>query len=252
MTAALGWAAPYGAALWLAGCLGCAAVWALPSTAELRLRSLTAPRGPRPTVHSLWTVLRRRLADRPGRIRRRRLSDCVDVCRAVVAELRCGSAPATALAAAVQGADPLLAAELADVAALAEAGHDPVPALHAASRLPGASGLAGLAVCWQVAAYSGTGLAAVVERLAEGLAQEDALRRELDAQLAGPRTTAVLLAGLPVVGLLMAGALGASPLLFLLTTPVGLGCLVSGTALNAAGLWWTRRMVQRASRTVRT
>src|SRR5690606_35867791 len=233
-----GWAAPYGAALWLAGCLGCAVAWALPSTAELRLRSLAAPRGPRPTIHSLWTVLRRRLADRPGRIRRRRLSGCVDVCRAVVAELRCGSAPATALAAAVRGADPLLAAELADVAALAEAGHDPVPAL--------------LAACWQVAAYSGTGLAAVAERLAEGLAQEDALRRELDAQLAGPRTTAVLLAGLPVAGLLMAGALGASPMLFLLTTPVGLGCLVSGAALNAAGLWWTRRMVERASRTVRT
>ncbi|UOE22169.1 type II secretion system F family protein [Thermobifida halotolerans] len=241
---------PYGGALWSVGCLGCAAVWALPSAAELRLRSLTAPLDPRPTVHSLWTALRRRLARRPGRMRGRRLHGCVDVCRTMVAELRCGSTPAAALATAVRDTDPLLAAELADVAALTEAGHDPAPALRSAARLPGASGLAGLAVCWRVAASSGAGLAAVVERLAEGLTQEEALLRELDAQLAGPRATAALLAGLPVLGLLMAGALGGAPLSFLLTTPLGVGCLAAGTALDALGLWWIRRMVDRVARTV--
>lgn len=252
MTLPTGWAVPCGAVLWLTGCLGCAVAAALPSPPELRLRSLTAPCGPRPPLHSLGTSLYRRLAGRPGRSSRRRLRGCVDVCRTVAAELRCGSPPAAALATAVRDAEPPLAAELAGAAVLAEAGHDPVPALRAAARLPGASGLAWLAVCWQVAASDGAGLAAVVERLADGLAHEDALRRELDAQLAGARTTAVLLAGLPVAGLLMSGALGGSPLAFLLTTPAGLACLAAGVALDAAGLWWTRRLVHRVLRAVRT
>jgi len=124
-----------------------------------------------------------------------------------------------------------------------------VPALRAASRRPGGTAWASLAVCWQVAASSGTGVAAVVERLADALAHQDALHRELDIHLAGPRTTAVLLAGLPIAGLLMASALGGAPLLFLFTTPLGWGCLCAGIALNAAGVWWTRRLVHRVLRT---
>lgn len=123
-----------------------------------------------------------------------------------------------------------------------------MPALYAASHHPGGAAWASLAVCWQVTASSGTGLAAVVERLADGLAHQDALHRELDVHLAGPRATAVLLAGLPAAGLLMASALGGSPLLFLFTTPLGLGCLLCGLALHAVGLWWTRRLVQRVLR----
>jgi len=224
-------------------------VWVLPSAAELRLRALTTARAPRPSLRALAAVVRRRLTHRPGLLARRRLRGCADVCRAIAAELRCGSSPGKALAAALRGADPLIAAELAEAAVLAEAGHDPVPALRAASRRPGGTAWASLAVCWQVAASSGTGVAAVVERLADALAHQDALHRELDIHLAGPRTTAVLLAGLPIAGLLMASALGGAPLLFLFTTPLGWGCLCAGIALNAAGVWWTRRLVHRVLRT---
>jgi tight adherence protein B len=241
--------ARYGMVVWTAGWLGCAVVWVLPSAAELRLRALTTARAPRPSLRALAAVVRRRLTHRPGLLARRRLRGCADVCRAIAAELRCGSSPGKALAAALRGADPLIAAELAEAAVLAEAGHDPVPALRAASRRPGGTAWASLAVCWQVAASSGTGVAAVVERLADALAHQDALHRELDIHLAGPRTTAVLLAGLPIAGLLMASALGGAPLLLLFTTPLGWGCLCAGIALNAAGVWWTRRLVHRVLRT---
>nr|WP_243742342.1 type II secretion system F family protein [Actinorugispora endophytica] len=242
--------APYGGALLLIGCVGCVAVWSLPSAAELRLRLLT-PRPAGGTVHSLWTTIGRATARRPGRLRARRLRACVELCRALAAELRGGGAPATALGAAARETDPLLASELSGAVALAGAGHDPVPALLAAAERPGAAGLAHLAACWRVAASSGNGLATAVERLAEGLTQEEALRQELSAQLAGPRATALLLAVLPLLGLVMAGALGGSPLSFLLTTAPGLACLTAGGALNALGLWWTRRMVNRVLAAVR-
>lgn len=129
--------ARYGMVVWTAGWLGCAVVWVLPSAAELRLRALTTARAPRPSLRALAAVVRRRLTHRPGLLARRRLRGCADVCRAIAAELRCGSSPGKALAAALRGADPLIAAELAEAAVLAEAGHDPVPALRAASRRPG-------------------------------------------------------------------------------------------------------------------
>lgn len=254
VTAAPGWVvplAPYGAALLLGGGLGCAAAWSLPSTAEVRLRTL----GTRPTggaAAGLWSAVRRRAAQRPGRLRARRLRACVELCRAVAAELRGGAAPPAALTAAVRETDPLLRAELSDAVALAGAGHDPVPALLAAARRPGASGLAYLAASWRVASSSGSGLATVVERLAASLTQEEALRQEVAAQLAGPRATALLLAVLPVFGLLMAGTLGGSPVSFLLTTAPGLVCLTAGTALNLLGLWWTRWMVRRVLAAVGT
>jgi tight adherence protein B len=106
--------------------------------------------------------------------------------------------------------------------------------------------LRALAACWTVCAGSGSGLAAAVERLEEGLRAEQSQRRAVDAELAGPRATAGLLAVLPAGGLLLAAGLGADPLSVLLTTPVGLLCLTAGLALDAVGLWWTGRLVAAA------
>jgi hypothetical protein len=52
---------------------------------------------------------------------------------------------------------------------------------------------------------------------------------------------------LPVVGLLLAGALGADPLFVLLHTPLGLVCLGTGIGLDALGVLWTNRLVRRAA-----
>ena len=106
--------------------------------------------------------------------------------------------------------------------------------------------LRALGACWTVCAGSGAGLASAVERLEEGLRADAAQRRAVDAELAGPRATAGLLAVLPAGGLLLAAGLGADPLRVLLTTPVGLLCLTVGLALDGLGLWWTGRLVASA------
>jgi tight adherence protein B len=55
-----------------------------------------------------------------------------------------------------------------------------------------------------------------------------------------------MLAGLPVLGLLLGTALGADPLHVVLHSAAGLGCLVVGVVLEGAGLWWALRIVRGA------
>ncbi|MFC1418178.1 type II secretion system F family protein [Streptacidiphilus cavernicola] len=123
-------------------------------------------------------------------------------------------------------------------------------AFRALAAMPGAEGAAGIAACWQVASSSGAGLAEGLDRVAEGLRAERALRDSVRAELAGPRSTAGLLALLPVFGLLLGAALGADPLRMLLHTPSGLLCLVLGAGLESAGLAWTDRIARGAEAAV--
>ncbi|MBG6092429.1 type II secretion system F family protein [Actinomadura viridis] len=113
-------------------------------------------------------------------------------------------------------------------------------------REDGAEGLRLLAACWRIGAERGGALATVLDGLATALRDEEAQRQEIATQLAGPRATARLLAGLPLLGLGMAAALGANPLAFLFGTLPGLGCLSAGVGLDLAGLWWTRRLAHAA------
>lgn len=53
-----------------------------------------------------------------------------------------------------------------------------------------------------------------------------------------------MLAGLPVLGLLLGAAMGADPLRVLLHSGAGLGCLVVGGLLESLGLWWALRIVR--------
>ncbi|WP_082126679.1 type II secretion system F family protein [Allosalinactinospora lopnorensis] len=222
----------------------------LPSAPTVRLRSALPPSDTR-SRHSAdgspasktEAPLRHRWDSALGRVRNRRRQAVVDLCRVLAAELRAGRAPAEAMRSALTELDPAVVAELAYVAAAAQAGDDPAPALRGAAARPGAEGLGYLAACWQVASGTGSGLADVVDRLAESLAHDEAHRQEVVAQLAGPRTTALLLSLLPALGLAMATAMGTGPLLFLFTTPAGLACLLLGLVLDALGLWWTHRMV---------
>jgi tight adherence protein B len=112
---------------------------------------------------------------------------------------------------------------------------------------PGAEGLRLVAACWRIGAERGGALATVLDGLAAALRDEEAQRQEISTQLAGPRATARLLAGLPLLGLGMATMLGADPLAFLFGTLPGLGCLAGGVGLNVVGLWWTRRLAQSAA-----
>jgi tight adherence protein B len=170
----------------------------------------------------------------------------VEACSALAGELRAGRSAAEALQAAASVAAGGFALRLHAAAATARLGGDVGAALLSSSGPTAVEPvLRGLAACWTVCAGTGSGLAAAVERLEEGLRAERARQRALDAELASPRATAALLAVLPAAGLLMAAGLGADPLHVLLHTPVGLACLVGGLALDAVGLLWTQRLAAR-------
>ncbi|GGO89307.1 type II secretion system F family protein [Wenjunlia tyrosinilytica] len=192
-------------------------------------------------------LLRRRAARRKAT---RRRSAVIELCSTVAGELRTGRLPnevlAAALAESTWSADPDMPGASAGVVAAARFGGDVPRALLRAARAPGAEGLAGMAACWQVALDRGTFLAEGLDRVAEALRADERQREDLEALLAGPKSTAALLAVLPVFGLALGSMMGAHPLR-VLHTPAGLACLVLGVALECAGIAWTGRITRGAS-----
>ncbi|MFJ9040947.1 type II secretion system F family protein [Streptomyces sp. NPDC102406] len=191
-------------------------------------------------------VARARRTREARRERERRGDAVIRLCGLMAGEVRAGRQPGEALAVAVRESAALSGAGSAAVVAAARFGGDVPGALREVAGQPGAEGLHGLAACWRVAVDRGAGLAAGLERLAGALRAERDQRADLRAQLAGPWSTVVMLAGLPALGLLLGSALGAQPLRVLLHTGAGVGCLVVGGALEAAGLWWAVRIVRGA------
>ncbi len=211
-------------------------------------------------------LLRRvRLAGEERRVRERRAAAVIALCAVVAGEVRAGRQPGEALVRAVRefqepgdggagsgGSGPGtpefggLGETQAAVLAAARFGGDVPGALATAARQPGAEGLLGLAACWRVAVDQGAGLAAGLDRLEGALRAERDQRADLRAQLAGARSTAWMLAALPVLGLGLGAALGADPLHVLLHTGTGLGCLLAGGLLEGVGMWWATRIVRGA------
>lgn len=206
---------------------------------------------------ALAAAARRRAALHAAREAEARREAVVELCLALAAELRAGRPPQAALPLAVAATAPLRPLLTPALAAL-RSGGDVAAALQAAAPRPrqprtgtrGAEGLRQVAACWRVAASSGAGLAAALDRVAEGLRSEQAVRREVLAQLAAPRATARLLAALPIFALLLGSGIGARPLEVLLHTPLGLACLTVGLLLSGAGVAWTDRMARAAEEQV--
>jgi tight adherence protein B len=114
----------------------------------------------------------------------------------------------------------------------------------------GAGGTAGawraLAAAWLVASESGAPLAATLAETADTLRQLGQLHRDVDAALAGPRSTARFVAIMPVVGLAFGGLLGFDTLGVLFGTVPGFICLAAGAGLSALAARWTATLVARA------
>lgn len=183
---------------------------------------------------------------RPGQARRRfeATSDAiVELLDAFAAELEAGRPAVVALRrAAADIDDAVLAGALAPVLGVVQVGGSVAAALITSADAPGCRALRWLGAAWTLSDTTGARLAGVVERLAAAARAEAAHRREVAAQLAGPRASARLLAALPVLGLVIGELLGAHPLAVLVSTSGGVGCLATGLALELLGLRWTRRM----------
>lgn len=235
----------------LAGTLRAVALhpWPLPLLAAAVLFVLLGPVAAMIGAGGVLAGRRALAAVRAAADRERAAAAAASVCAVLVAELRAGRPPDGALALAAEDLPPPLSNALQRAVVSARLGGDVPAALRAA----GASGsdagallLRQLATCWQVAGRTGAGLAGVVDALGTDLRARERLRLETQAALAGPRTTAGLLAALPVVGIAMAAGFGAAPVTVLLRTPLGLACLTLGATLDLLGVLWTRRLVRRA------
>ncbi|MEO3869737.1 type II secretion system F family protein [Nonomuraea sp. B12E4] len=217
-------------------------LWTGPDCATTRLHKLTSAQE-KPQWPSLSKLL-----TRPSPTRRadawRRAS--IELCQALSAELSAGRTPGEALTRAMAAVDFPNPESLRPILAAARDGGDVSAALIAAAPPQGGEGLRQLAACWEVSVTVGAGLAALVERVATTLRTAQAHRQDVAAQLAGPRTTAKMLAILPALGLLMAAALDMHPLNFLFGSLPGLMCLLAGATLDACGLMWTNRMATQA------
>ncbi|MGH3756054.1 MAG: type II secretion system F family protein, partial [Pseudonocardiaceae bacterium] len=164
----------------------------------------------------------------------------------LVAELRAGAHPSAAAAAAADGPADVTRA-LSAAAAAARLGGDVPAVLRSAGPVHLRSWLGRLAEAWSVADRYGIPLADLLDAVRSDTEQRVRLAAEIQARLAGPRATAAVLAGLPLLGLALGQAVGAAPVRVLSNTPAGQGLLVVGTGLACAGVLWSARLVSRAA-----
>ncbi|QFZ16312.1 type II secretion system protein [Saccharothrix syringae] len=157
---------------------------------------------------------------------------------AFVAELRTGAHPAKAAAGAAEDAEPPATDVLRAIAAASARGGD------VESALAGFPDARHLGRAWRLAADHGVPPAEVLEAVRRDLDRRTAFARQVRARMAGPRASAAVLAGLPVLGALLGELAGADPLAVLTGTAPGQVLLVVGALLVCAGLRWSGRLTR--------
>ncbi|GLZ49275.1 hypothetical protein Acsp06_54600 [Actinomycetospora sp. NBRC 106375] len=196
------------------------------------------------------TVLRHRRAAAADRDRTAATAGLAEALASFAAEVRAGTPPSAATVSAGTDAHPVAARVMALVGATAHLGGDVPAALRAArGREPAvAEHLDRLAGAWGLAERHGIALAGPAGAVAADLRARARLAGGLRARLAGPRATAAVLAGLPVLGVLLGEGIGARPWSVLTGGVLGQAMLVIGVGLVCAGLAWTERIVAGVAR----
>lgn len=163
----------------------------------------------------------------------------------LTAELRAGAHPVRAFDIAAGETPGRVGAGLRTVAARAALGADVAAGLRAAA--PG-SGMPGywerLSACWQLAVEHGLPIGVLMRAAQTDITGRHRYAAQVDAGMAGARATAVILAALPLLGVLFGELLGASPMVFL-SQGAGGWVLVIGVGLLCAGVLWAGRITDR-------
>lgn len=170
----------------------------------------------------------------------------VDAVGLLVAELRAGAHPASAIDVAAAEATADVAPVLGAAASAARLGADVPEVLRRHDEPTLRPWLVRLADAWALAQRHGVPLAGLIDAVRCDAEQRIRFAADLDARLAGPRASAAVLAGLPVLGLMLGQAIGADPWQVLAGTTAGQLLLVLGAALACAGVVWSGRIVTSA------
>jgi tight adherence protein B len=221
---------------WFAVCAAAAGVVLLPLTTVLAAAVLAATAGLR---------YRRRRRSRRGMDESRELETAIDV---LVGELRVGAHPAQAFAVAADETAGPVADSCRAVAARARLGADVTAGLRSVaetSALPAQWDR--LAVCWQLAAEHGLAISTLMRAAQRDIVERQRFSGQVMSAMAGARATAAILAGLPVLSVVLGQLIGADPVAFLLAGQVGGWLLVVGVTLVCGGLLWSDRITDRAT-----
>jgi len=194
-----------------------------------------------------WTgallARRRRRRSARRRVEGRRVSDALEI---LIGELQVGAHPVRAFTIAAGESDGSVGELLRAVAARARLGADVVAGLRSAaaqSAVP--SYWLRLAVFWELAVEHGLPMSVLMRAAHRDIVERQRFSDRLQDALSGARATAVILAGLPALGVLLGQLIGADPLRFLFGRGVGGAFLVAGVGLIAAGLVWANRIIDR-------
>lgn len=181
-----------------------------------------------------WRAQQRRTAEAVA------LQGALDV---LVGELRIGAHPVAAFGAAAKEVDGAVATSMRTVAARARMGADVAAGLRSVARrssLP--AHWERLAVCWQLAHAHGLAIATLMHTAQGDIVARERFSAQVTAGMAGARTTAAVLAALPLLGIGLGQMIGAEPLRFLVSGGSGQWLLAAGVALSCIGLVWSDRI----------
>jgi tight adherence protein B len=183
-----------------------------------------------------------------ARSRRRRsasaMTSLAEALLCLVGELQAGAHPALAAESTAADARSPGREVMTTIAATERLGGDVGKALDRAGteRPELAAELRELASAWQLAARHGLPLAEVLAAVHRDLAHRLRFAGQVHAKMAGPRSSALVLAALPLVGVLLGEAMGARPVHVLLHTGLGSAMLLLGVGLTCAGIGLTARL----------
>jgi len=202
-----------------------------------------------------WGRARWALVPVPGRARaarRRNRSAVLGVLDGLSGGLAVGLPAATALREAAQAC-----AQEAVRTALASSSVEPLAGWEVPTEVPpetrrrmtadGLEGVLLLSRTWQLSERVGSPLAAAVATTADLLRAEAAARDGVEAAMAEARATVLVLVALPLLGPVLAMAIGVSPGDLYGTVP-GLVSAGVGIVLLGLGAWWLRRLLHTVAR----
>ncbi|WP_055476949.1 hypothetical protein [Gordonia sp. HS-NH1] len=200
----------------------------------------------------LW-VRRRRLAEKR---RDRRMDELLLALSLMIAELSVGAPPVRACEVAVAelrrrdpgdaGSGTGIADGLEAMACRAALGGSVIdPASGADVRVGGETdgeSWRRIGVAWQIADDRGLPMVDLLGAVRSDLQARRGFADRTRAGLSGPRATAAVLAGLPLLGMALGQATGAGPIQVLLGGGLGGILLMAGCGLVAAGIGWSERI----------